>query len=86
MGYCDPKREDFRGCTPLAWASRKGHKEAVEMLPRQGEVNQDRLDNHGWTQLSQSAESREKKVGKIGLGREETNPHKPDNDCKTPFL
>ena len=86
MGCCYPKKEDFRGCTPLAWASRKGHNEAVEMLPRQEEIDQDKLDNHRRTPLSQYFEGRQEEVEEIRLGREKVNPDKPDNDGKTPFL
>jgi len=34
MGCSDPKREDFRGCKPVASAALKGPKEAVKIIPR----------------------------------------------------
>lgn len=64
--------------TPLAWASRNGHEEAVKVLLGQEEVNPNKLDNRGQTPLSHSAQDGREAVVKILLRREDVNPEQPD--------
>ena len=84
-GCYDINKEDFSGCTPLSWAARSGHGEAVNFSPVRGELNPDKPDKDGRTPLSCAASAGHEGVVEILLEREEVNPDKPDNNGKTPF-
>ena len=85
VGCYDINEEDFSGCTPLSWAARNGHAEAVEFLLGRREVNPDKPDNGGRTSFSYAAGAGHEGVVEILLEREEVNPDKPDNYGQTPF-
>jgi len=56
----------------------------VKMHLGRGEVNTDKPDNEGTTQLSHAAEAGFEGEVKILGGREEVNPYKRDNLGRTP--
>jgi len=85
MGDCDANGEDFQGCTPLAWAARKGYEEVVIILLGREEVDPDKPDNSGRTPLSYAAEYGSEGTVKILLGREEVKPNNPDYSGRTPL-
>ena len=85
VGCYDINEEDFSGCTPLSWAARNGHEEAVNFLLGQEEVDPDWPDNGGQTPLSYATSGGHEGVVKILLEREEVNPDKPDNRGQTPL-
>ena len=85
MQCYDINEGDFLGCTPLAWAARNGHEEAVKILLEREEVNPVKPDNYGRTPLYRAASNGHEEVVKILLEREEVNPDNPDNRGQTPL-
>ena len=85
VGCYDINGEDFSGCTPLSWAARNGHEEAVNFLLAQGEVDPDKPDKDGRTPLSYAASCGHEGVVGVLLGREEVNADKPDYIDQTPL-
>ena len=81
----DANRRDSAGITPLAWAARGGHEEAMELLLRQESVSPDKSDNCGSTPLRWAAFKGHKSVVKKLLDRQDVNPNKPDNKGWTPL-
>ena len=70
----DINEGDFQGYTPLAWAARNGHEEAVKVLLERGKANPDERDNDGKTPLLLAAWHGHEEVVKILLGVERSTP------------
>ena len=70
----DINEGDFQGYTPLAWAARNGHEEAVKVLLKRGKANPDERDNDGKTPLLLAAWHGHEEVVKILLGVERSTP------------
>jgi len=85
MDGCDANRGDSAGITPLTWAARSGHGEAVELLLDQQDVNPDKPDNKGNTPLSWAAMRGHMPAVKQLLDRQDVSPDKPDNGGITPL-
>jgi len=83
MDGCGANRGDFAGITPLIWAVRGEHEEAVELLLRQEAIDPDTPDNDGYTPLSCAAINGHESIVKQLSDRQGVNPDKPDNEGRT---
>jgi len=85
-GGWDVNRGDSEGTTPLIWAVRGGHEEAVELLLGLGALCPNKPDNNGCTPLYWGANKGHGSVVKKLLDWEDVNPNQPDNRGITPLI
>ena len=74
MKEWDVNARDSTSCTPLIWASLRGHEEVVKMLLERGDVNPDLADECGLTPLLWAAMKGHERVVKVFLDRGAANP------------
>jgi len=86
VGGCNVNQGDSAGRTPLLWAARGGHEEAVELLLGLEAVLPNKPDRYGHTPLCWAALKGHKVVVKQLLDRRDVDPDKPDNVGRTPLL
>jgi len=77
---------DCAGNTPLLWAVRNGHYNAVKLLLAREDVDPERPDSQDVTPLLWAAYNGYEEVVKLLLGREDIEPNRPDNQGCTPLF
>lgn len=80
------KTKDINGTTPLLWATRGGHKDAVSLLLLQANVDPDSCDNKGRTALSWAARKGYVDIVRLLLDSEKVDVDSQDRDGYTPLM
>jgi len=78
-------QQDCGGSTPLAWAARNGHEEAVRILLEWKNVDPNHTDAGDRTPLGWAALEGHEGVVKLLLERENIDPDRPDKLDRTPL-
>jgi len=86
VGDCDANRGDSAGITPLIWAARGGHEDAVELLLGLEAICPNKQGNDGGTPLWWAACKGHASVVKQLLDRKDVKPDQPENEGITPLL
>jgi len=84
-GGCELDQSDFRGRTPLSWATEKGQEATVKQLLDTKQVDVDSKDKYGRTPLSVAAERGQEATVKQLLDTKQVDVDSKDNDGRTPL-
>ena len=82
----DVNETDGAGVTPLIWAARYGHEEAVRLLLQKKDIQPDQQDgNYDRTALSWAAGNGHERIVRLLLGRKDVNPNNSSKSGRTPL-
>ena len=85
VGGCEINQQDCVGSTPLTWAAKNGHQEAVKLLLGRKDIDPNRPDYDNRTPLGFAAMKGHEGVAKLLLEREDVDPNRPDKNDQTPL-